>query len=269
MGLSAAFVFAAQMLNFPVAGGTSGHLMGGVLAAALLGPGPAVLVLACVLAVQCFLFADGGLFALGANVFNMAVAAPVSGYAVATLVGRILPGERGRIAAIAFGAWCSTVLAAMLCAGELAWSGTTTWPLAFPAMTQVHMIIGLGDGLITALVYHAVVRTRPDLVSSDRVHPDAAQRRVLMFSGVLVTLGLAVFVAPFASAWPDGLERVAAQLGFDHAAIAGSAPLADYTVPWVPWSPASTALAGVAGACITFVLALVLARAVVPRTPEG
>src|ERR1035437_2042229 len=98
MGLGAAFVFAAQMLNFPVAGGTSGHLLGGVLAGVLLGPGAAVRVIACVLLVQALLFSDGGVLALGANFFNMAFVGAVAGHAIYRLARRLLPGPRGRIA---------------------------------------------------------------------------------------------------------------------------------------------------------------------------
>src|SRR5512142_358034 len=117
LGLAAAFLFAAQMVNFPVAGGTSGHLMGGVLAAALLGPSAAIVVLTTVLIVQCFLFADGGVLALGANIFNMAIIGAAAGYAIYHGVRRWVPGTRGQVAAVAFAGWCSTVLAAVCCAG--------------------------------------------------------------------------------------------------------------------------------------------------------
>src|SRR5438477_5708815 len=132
LGLAAAFVFAAQMLNFPVAGGTSGHLIGGVLTAILLGPSAAVLVITCVLIVQCLMFADGGLMALGANIFNMAVVSVCGGYTAFVLVRRLVPMERERstIFAAAFAAWVGTVLASISCAGQLAFSGTVAWSLA-------------------------------------------------------------------------------------------------------------------------------------------
>src|ERR1039458_7482818 len=128
LGLAAAFLFAAQMVNFPVAGGTSGHLVGGVLVAALLGPSAAIVVLTTVLIVQCFLFADGGVLALGANVFNMAIVGAAGGYTIYRIVCRWLPGTRGQVAAVAFAGWCSTVLASICCAGELAWAGTAARP---------------------------------------------------------------------------------------------------------------------------------------------
>src|ERR1019366_8975432 len=106
LGLSAAFLFAAQMVNFPVAGGTSGHLIGGALVAALLGPSAAVVVVATVLIVQCFLFADGGVVALGRNLFNMGLVATLSGYAIYRIVQHLPPGTRGRVAAMMFAGWC-------------------------------------------------------------------------------------------------------------------------------------------------------------------
>src|SRR5512142_1314369 len=148
IGLAAAFVFAAQMLNFPVAGGTSGHLIGAVLAAVLLGPSAAIVVMSAVVILQCFMFTDGGLTALGANLFNMALLAPVVGYAIYSLIRRIAGDSlRSRLLATAFASWCSTVAAAIACAGELAMSGTAAWAAAFPAMTAVHMLIGIGEAL--------------------------------------------------------------------------------------------------------------------------
>jgi len=159
LGLSASFLFAAQMINFPVAGGTSGHLLGGTLVAVLLGPSAAIVVLTTVLIVQCLLFADGGLLALGANIFNMGVVASVSGYAVYASLRRVLPGSAGRLAAVAFAGWSSTVLAALACAGELAWSGAAGWRVAVSAMVGIHSLIGLGEGAISAMVIAAIART--------------------------------------------------------------------------------------------------------------
>ena len=167
MGLGAAFVFAAQMLNFPVAGGTSGHLLGGVLAGVLLGPGAAAIVIACVLTVQALLFSDGGVLALGANIFNMSFIGAVVGCAIYRAVRKFLPGLRGRVTAVFFAAWLSTVLAAVTCAGELALSGTLPPGVVFPAMVGVHALIGIGEGLITSLVILAIARTRPDLLEAE------------------------------------------------------------------------------------------------------
>jgi cobalt/nickel transport system permease protein len=265
LGLAAAFLFAAQMVNFPVYGGTSGHLMGGVLVAALLGPSAAIVVLTTVLIVQCFLFADGGVLALGANIFNMAIAGAAGGYGIYRLVNRALPGPRGRVAAIAFAGWCSTVLASVFCAGQLAWSGTVAWPAAFTAMAGVHMLIGVGEGLIGALAFLAIQRVRPDLAGevSDPEQPGLWSGFARY--GLLVAVGLALFVAPFACSWPDGLERVAADLGFEHKAAPPilAAPAAGYQAPGVRWAAGATALAGAAGAVVVFGLALLLARSLV------
>jgi cobalt/nickel transport system permease protein len=266
LGLAAAFVFAAQMLNFPVAGGTSGHLIGAVLAGVLLGPSAAVVVLTCVLVVQCFLFADGGVLALGANVFNMALVSGVGGYGIYRLVAGWSHDPRRVVLAAAFAGWCGTVLAAVSCAGQLAWSGVAPWNVVFSAMTGVHLVIGVGEGLITGLVVAAVARARPELIS-----PAAApvsSPATLVGYGLLLTFGLAIFVAPFASPWPDGLEKVAETLGFAERAVAEpvvAAPLPDYELPGMASAALATAWAGVFGAVVVFGLAWALARVLVPR----
>lgn len=262
LGLGAAFVFTAQMVNFPVAGGTSGHLIGGALIAALLGLPAAVIVMTTVLIAQCFLFADGGITALGANVFNMAVVAPVVGFAVFRGVGRLLPGLRGQVAALAFAGWCSTVAAALACAGQLAWSGTVGWAVALPAMVGVHLLIGIGEGAISALAFAAVARARPELAGG--AVAVAGEGRGLVKHGLLASLGVALFAVPFACPWPDGLEAVAAKLGFEHAAHeAAPAPMPDYIFPWIGNEGLATAAAGVAGALVVFGLAVALSRLVV------
>ena len=130
IGLTAAFIFVAQMINFPVAGGTSGHLLGATLAAVLLGPSAAVIVMSCVLIIQALIFADGGLLALGANVFNMAIVAPTCAYLVYRTLRRLFRDQRGQLVSASIASWCSTVVASVFCAGELALSGTVTWNLA-------------------------------------------------------------------------------------------------------------------------------------------
>ena len=267
LGLSAAFLFAAQMVNFPVAGGTSGHLVGGALVAALLGPSAAIVVVTTVLIVQCFLFQDGGVMALGANIFNMAIVNSVAGYAIYRLVCRALAGTRGQVTAIAFAGWCATVLAAICCAGELSWSGTIPWPVAFPAMTAVHMLIGVGEGVISALVLLTVQRARPDLIS-ETAAPGQPKRAVeLLVFGLLAALGIAVFVAPFACSWPDGLDSVAEKFGFNHKIVAPllPAPSPDYQMPGIHWATGATALAGAVGTLVVFALALLLGRWLAPK----
>jgi cobalt/nickel transport system permease protein len=267
LGLAAAFVFAAQMLNFPVVGGTSGHLVGGVLTAVLLGPSAAVLVITCVLIVQCLMFADGGLMALGANVFNMALVSVCAGYFIFRLVKRLIPMEENRstVFAAAFAAWFGTVLASISCAGQLAFSKTAPWSIAFPAMANVHMLVGVGEGLATGLILMTVLRARPDLVAGARCAHETGPVPILGY-GLVVSLGLALFVAPFASPWPDGLERLARTLGFETKATSSllEAPLADYKLPWVGSATLATGIAGLIGTLLAFVAAYALARMLAP-----
>ena len=174
MGVTAAFVFSAQMINFPVAGGTSGHLVGGALAAMLLGPAAAVIALTAVVMMQCLVFGDGGLLALGANVLNMAIVHPLVGFVVyRALLGRVgsggAPGAARRIASIAFASWVATVVAAGTCAGELALSRVAAPGVVFPAMVAIHVAIGLGEALIAALVVATVLRLRPEFLDRSRL----------------------------------------------------------------------------------------------------
>ena len=260
LGLAAAFIFSVQMLNFPVAGGTSGHLVGGALASVLLGPEAAIVVITSVLAVQCLLFADGGILALGANVFNMAVVCSVTGWLGARLVRMVAPGLRGQVAGMAFAGWISAVVASVACAAELAWSGTVAWGVALPAMVGVHMLIGLGEGLISALVLVAILRTRPDLVPAESGGGSAPTLRGPLVLGLIASLGLALLVSPFACAWPDGLDSVALRLGFDHRALAGvhGAPAPDYLMPGIASRGLATAIAGGVGTVVALGLALAL-----------
>lgn len=165
MGVAAAFIFAAQMINLPVAGGTSGHFMGAMLAAILLGPWAAFLIMATVLIVQCLVFQDGGLLALGANIFNMGVVAVGSGWLVYNLAKRLMTTEKWwRIGSFS-GAWISIVLSAAVVAVELSLSGAVALRQALPAMVGVHAIIGLVEGVITLAVLEFIYKVRPDLLT--------------------------------------------------------------------------------------------------------
>ena len=164
MGVTAAFIFAAQMLNFPVMGGTSGHLLGGVLAAVLLGPYAGAIVIALVLVVQCIIFQDGGLTALGVNIFNMAFVGAIGGYFVYHIVRKSISNRKGIIIGAAVAAWLSVVVASIFCAIELAVSGTSPWRVALFAMAGVHAFIGIGEAIITSLVVGFVLKVRPDLI---------------------------------------------------------------------------------------------------------
>lgn len=166
MGVVSAFVFAAQMLNFPVVGGTSGHFMGGVLAAILLGPFFGLLIMSTVLIVQCLVFQDGGLTALGANIFNMGIIGAVFGYYIYLIFFRIFK----KISISSFlASWLSIVLASSACAIELAISGTVPIKVALPAMVGIHSLIGIGEGVITSLVLSFILKTREDLLQIEKI----------------------------------------------------------------------------------------------------
>lgn len=164
MGVMSAFIFAAQMVNFPIAGGTSGHLLGGVLAGVLLGPYAGSLVIAVVLSTQCLIFQDGGITALGANIVNMSLIGTGGGYLIYKMINSILPGTAGKKIGILTASWFSVLLAATACSLELAFSGTIPLKVVLAAMVGVHAIIGIGEAIITFLVLSYVMKVRADLL---------------------------------------------------------------------------------------------------------
>jgi cobalt/nickel transport system permease protein len=169
LGVMAAFIFAAQMFNFQVIGGTSGHLLGGVLAAVLLGPWAATLVMACVVGVQALVFQDGGLVVMGANIFNMGVVGTLGGFALYKALANAVGGEeRARIPAAGIAAWASVVAGAACIAVELAVSGTTELAVALPVMVGTHIAIGIGEALITVAALGFIAVTRSDLLYAGR-----------------------------------------------------------------------------------------------------
>lgn len=175
LGVTAAFIFAAQMLNFPIAAGTSGHFLGAALAAILLGPWNACLILSLVLTIQCLVFGDGGLTALGTNIFNMGIVGGMGAWLIYRGLCALLPAGRTATLGAAFcAALLSVVLTATACAAELALSGTAPLAAALPAMAGVHTLIGLGEALITTTVLSMVLAVRPDLLrAADRLRPAA------------------------------------------------------------------------------------------------
>ncbi|WP_019066591.1 energy-coupling factor ABC transporter permease [Streptomyces hokutonensis] len=278
-GLVAAFIFAVQMLNFPVAAGTSGHLLGGALAAILVGPCTGVLCVSVVLLMQGILFADGGLTALGVNITDMAITTTVVAYAVFRGLVKILPRTRRSITAASFTAALLSVPAAALVFTLLyALGGTTDVSIGkvATAMIGVHVLIGVGEAAITALTVGAVIAVRPDLVYGARgleqrlklrvngelvdatpeLEPVRASHRKVWITGLVASLLLAGFVSFYASSNPDGLEKVAADQGIDRAAkehASADSPLADYGVRDVEDARLSGGLAGVIGVGVTVV----------------
>jgi cobalt/nickel transport system permease protein len=164
LGVVGAFIFAAQMVNFPIAAGTSGHLVGAVLAMLLLGPWAASLIMTAILVIQALLFQDGGITALGANILNMGMLGSLLGFLLFQALRRLLSGLRGTLIAAFLTAWLATVLSAALAALEIALSGTIPLRLVLPAMAGIHALIGLGEGLITAAALAFLLRVRRDLV---------------------------------------------------------------------------------------------------------
>lgn len=169
LGVTSAFIFAAQMLNFPVAGGTSGHFLGATLAAILLGPLNACLIMTVVLLIQCLGFSDGGITALGTNLLNMGLVGGIAGYCVFRALTAVLPrGRSSFLMAAAMASWLSVVLAAACCAAELWLSGVSPLEVAVPAMAGVYSLIGVGEAIVTTAVLSTVLAARPDLVGAWR-----------------------------------------------------------------------------------------------------
>ncbi|MFJ8825656.1 energy-coupling factor ABC transporter permease [Streptomyces sp. NPDC102467] len=280
-GLVAAFIFAVQMLNFPVAAGTSGHLLGGALAAILVGPYTGVLCVSVVLLMQGVLFADGGLTALGVNITDMAITTTVVAYLVFRGLVKVLPRSRRSITVASFvAAVLSVPAAAVVFTLIYAIGGTTDVSIGkvATAMIGVHVLIGIGEAAITALTVGAVVAVRPDLVYGARgltqplklkiagelvdapaaaPAPVAARsHRKIWITGLVTSLVLAGFVSFYASASPDGLEKVAHDKGIDSKAkehASADSPLADYGVKDITDARISGGLAGIIGVGVTVV----------------
>lgn len=260
MGVLAAAIFAGQMLNFAVVGGTSGHLLGAAIATILMGPWAAMLIMTSVVSIQALIFQDGGLLALGANIFNMAIVGVVVAYAVSRSVLRVLGGgKRALLVAGFLSAWFSIVISSLSIALQLAISGTSPANLAVPAMASVHALIGIGEGLITVGALAFLLAVRPDLIQ----HEKSAQIKAgtLWLAGLLLTLTLLV-LSPLASTRPDGLERVALDLGYLEAAREPVYQLfPDYLLPGISSNVLATIVAGIIGAVIVFGVALGVAFA--------
>ena len=255
MGIMAAFIFAAQMLNFPVAGGTSGHLLGGALASITLGPWAGMLVMTAVIAVQALLFQDGGLLVMGANILNMGLVTAAIGYGLYRGVSNSSRGTKLAVAGVA--AWISVMAGALFTALQLWLSGTSQLQVVIPAMLGVHALIGVGEAAITVAALAFILQTRPDLLNEKST---AAQgSRVWVVAGVVISL-LVVLLSPLASAFPDGLNRVAEDLGFIHTAQSGSGPLAGYSVPFFADASLSKIAAGTIGALVVLGLSILAGR---------
>ncbi|RIK31921.1 MAG: cobalamin biosynthesis protein CbiM [Anaerolineae bacterium] len=255
MGIMAAFIFAAQMLNFPVAGGTSGHLLGGALAAIVLGPWSAMLVMTAVIAVQALLFQDGGLVVMGANILNMGLITAVIGYGLYRGAANSSRGTKLAVAGVA--AWLSVMAGALATSLQLWLSGTSALQTVVIAMLSVHALIGIGEALITVAALAFIFQTRPDLLDETA---SAKGGRGWVAAGVVLSLAV-VLLSPLASAFPDGLERVAENAGFIELAQASPYEIIpDYTVPFLGETALSTIVAGMIGALVVLGISIMAGK---------
>lgn len=230
MGLMAAFIFAAQIVNVPVGPGVSGHLLGGTLAAILLGPAAATIVMATVIFFQALL-GDGGLTALGPNIFNMGLIGTWFGWGIYRLMRGRIASPRRTVAAAAFGAWCSITLASVAASAELALSGLVSFGSVLPPLLGIHMLIGAGEAAITAAVVAYVLRTRPDVVATSMAaerHVTRTRSNVVSAAGAMA-VALLLAVMPALTESPDGFEYVGQSQGFlaEEAATEAVAPVAE------------------------------------------
>jgi len=256
MGVMAAFIFAGQMINFPVAGGTSGHLLGGALAAIMLGPWAAMIVMAAVIGLQGLLFQDGGLLVMGANIFNMGLLTVLIGFGLYRGVAG--QSQSVRLAVAGVSAWLSVMGGAFATALQLWLSGTSPLVVVLPAMLGIHAIIGLGEALITVAALAFIGRVRPDLLDEDKTKAQGGWGWAV--SGLALAVAV-VLLSPWASANPDGLERVAEDMGFMQQSLAAPyQALPDYTIPLLGQSALSTILAGAIGALLVAALVVGLGR---------
>jgi len=270
MGVMGAFVFAAQMVNFPVLPGTSGHLGGAVLLAILFGPFHASILMASILIVQCLIFQDGGLLALGANILNMGIVPAFVGAALYQMLafrrpfGRAFPGQQG---AAFMAAWLGVLSGALLVPFQVVYAGVTSLPLGgfLAVMIGVHAVIGLAEGLITVAVLKFIKQLYPLRAIGEHRMGASGAVTLLLVVALLIGGGLSIF----ASGDPDGLEKAVAMSGHAGPEQAGeadpqqtkepalSSPLPDYTVPGVG-GVVSTALAGLTGTLGCFAIVLLL-----------
>lgn len=216
-GMMSALIFVLQMINFPIAAGTSGHLLGGALAVIVLGPSLGVICISIVVVIQSLLFADGGLSALGVNVLNMAIITSLTGWLIITSWKKLFGDSRfSLISGSVIAGLLSVVFSSIAFVLEYAIGGTVSVPLGsvFIAMISTHLFIGLGEGIITAIIISLLLRVRSDLVY---VNTKKNKSNSLSTSyGIFIILILSLtLITPYASSNPDGLESVATEFGFE------------------------------------------------------
>jgi len=246
-----ALIFAAQMMNFAIHDGTSGHLIGGVLSAVLLGVPFGVLSLALVITIQSLVFSDGGIFVLGANVLNMAlIGSGAGGILYLFFSGGAKSKNLKNLVFLGLAAWVSVITASVAVSLELAVCGAASFARILPSMVGTHALIGIGEALITIAVYVTLVSGSESV--SDKWSISAP---------VTASIIIGLILSPFACGFPDGLEWVAERYHLFHdAAPAFVGFFPDYTIPVVDNGILSTGIAGLAGTLLTFLMAWFLCR---------
>jgi cobalt/nickel transport system permease protein len=252
MAVTGAGIFAAQMVNFPVDGGTSGHVIGAALAAIVLGPWRGMLTMAVVLAVQCFVFGDGGTTTLGANLLNMAVVATLVASVLYEFTARQLGGTSGKLLGAGAAAFGSLTAAAAMCSLELAASGTHALPQVFASMLGVHLMIALCEAAITMTIVAAALAINAE-------HRRLSTRNLVIL-GLTLCVIVAGLLAPVASIRPDGLQRVAEDLRFAQLATSSWSLAPDYAAPGIAWPLLAVAIAGIGGVLFVFVTTYTVGR---------
>lgn len=250
MGVLAAFIFAAQMINFPIGGGTSGHLMGGVLIAAIVGPYGGLIIMSTILILQALLFQDGGITALGANIFNMGIIGTLFGYLIFKGINYLTGNVRFSVFTAS---WFSVVAASAFTAIELSLSGIIPMKVSLPAMIGVHSIIGIGEGIITISALELVSKVKKETIMVN-IEDDNRIRKKSSWIWLAISIVIAAILSPFASKLPDALERVAETFGFiGRKKLTLLSPFHDYQISGV-YGKVSTVIAGVMGVLIAFAL---------------
>ncbi|MBU0579668.1 energy-coupling factor ABC transporter permease [Patescibacteria group bacterium] len=247
--LVTALIFALQMLNFPINNGTSGHFLGGALAFLVAGPYLGTLMISVVLAVQALFFNDGGIVCLGANILCMGIVGVWTPYLIHKIISTY-----NKALSIFIASWSSVVTAAITCSFLLAISGTIAFNKVFPAMVGIHSLIGIGEALLTLVVYFLFI----DEKSALKISNAFMKSKNVLVPLALTAIILATFISPFASSFPDGLEKVAELKGFISKAINETlliSPMADYSMPLVKNSAISTGSAGFIGTLLSFIFA--------------
>ncbi|MEX0679401.1 MAG: energy-coupling factor ABC transporter permease [Pirellulales bacterium] len=257
MAATGAGIFAAQMVNFPIDGATSGHVIGAALAAIVLGPWRGMLTMAVVLAAQAFLFGDGGIRTLGANVLNMAVVGTLAASVCYQFTTRRVGGAHGKLLGAGLAAFGSVMAAAALCAAELAASGTYGLSGVFAAMMSVHLVVALCEAVIVMTIVAAALALAAD--------KNALSTKSVLVGGLALAVVVTGLVAPVASSRPDGLERVAVDLNFASLAASSPSVAPDYEAPRIAWPALAVAVAGISGVVFVFVSTYTVGRAAKAR----